>query len=154
MPLHVQVTAAYRAVTRSARHKIRDLRRKEGGLLAGLYLEKPPSLAEHRVYVQRKAWVPPGHDGGVADRYGALWGNTLGTAGVAVGNTISALAHRPFRSTIALLAAYALTVIALFAAGEPAAAIWMIAGLAVLGSALVAALRFWPQKTKKEERSS
>lgn len=146
---HVQASALVRKAWRTARYQLREMRQQEGGLPAAMYQRKPPSLKEHDDYTRSKAWVPVGHRGQVADRYGTFYLKTIGRAGVAAGNGISGTAHKPFRATVAFLIAYTLTVIFLAIFGEKQLAVWMAAGLAAVVAALVAALRFWPQRTRE-----
>lgn len=146
MPRHVQAGAAIQQAIRVAQFRIRQARDRDGSLPAALYKGQAPSLEQHHGYVRSKAWVPPGHEGGVADRFGTLFGNTAGAAGVAAGNVISGVSHKPFRATVAFLAVYVLAVICLVFAGEKTIAAWMGAGLVIFAVVLYGLLRFWPQK--------
>ena len=85
---------------------------REGGVVHGLRNAKPPSVAEHAEYAASRAWVPPGCEGGLAERAGVLYHALIGRPGVALGNTISALCARPLRFTIAVLIVLVIVLVA------------------------------------------
>jgi hypothetical protein len=107
-----QAVAALRFSVERARTGAGEVSRREGSVVHGLMNAKPPSVAEQREYAASRAWVPPGHAGGWAEKLGVLYHAVIGRPGVALGNTISALAARPLRFAIAafLLGALALIV--------------------------------------------
>lgn len=86
---------------RAALLRFREMSRAEGGMLHGLLNAKPPSVAEQCRYAQSRAWVPIGHDGGIAEMAGTVYHAVIGRPGVALGNSIAALAARPLRFAIA-----------------------------------------------------
>lgn len=144
---HVQASEAVHHAFRVARHRVREIRDREGGLPHAAYTGTPPSLKEHRDYGYSKVWVPPGHEhGGVADRYGTFYNKTIGTAGVALCDAGAWIFHKAFRFTVAFLAAYVLTAITLAIFGLKSLAFWLIIGLAAFALLLVGLLRFWPQR--------
>ena len=96
-----QVWAAFSHAVLAARHHARAQSRREGGLVNGLMNGKPPSFREQSEYAASRAWVPPGHEGGLAERAGVLYHAVIGKPGVALGNTISAVFARPLRLAIA-----------------------------------------------------
>lgn len=97
MPVLAQCVAVARHAFRVARRRGKDLAEKDGGWVNGLLAAKPPSVTEQREYLRTRAWLPPGHEGGVADKAGAWYQRLVGIPGVAFGNWISATAARPFR---------------------------------------------------------
>jgi len=82
--------------------RFREMSRTEDGMLHGLLNAKPPSVAEQCKYAQSRAWVPIGHDGGIAETAGTVYHAVIGRPGVALGNSIAALAARPLRFAIAV----------------------------------------------------
>lgn len=101
---------------RVASRRAKALAEREGGWVNGLLAGKPPSVAEQREYLRTRAWLPPGHEGGIADRAGAVYHRVIGIPGVALGNWISATCARPFRFAWTLLAFALLLVLVLQAA--------------------------------------
>jgi hypothetical protein len=96
-----QAAAALRFSVERARARTTDVSRREGSVVHGLVNAKPPSVAEQSAYATSRAWVPPGHQGGWAERSGVAYHAMIGRPGVALGNTISALCARPLRFAIA-----------------------------------------------------
>jgi hypothetical protein len=92
-----QILVIARHALRVARRRARDLADREGGWINGLLAGKPPSVREQAEYLEQRKWLPPGHEGGVADRAGAIYHRFIGLPGVAAGNAISATCARPFR---------------------------------------------------------
>lgn len=88
---------------RTARRRAAALSEREGGMVHGLLSAQPPSVRDQCEYAKSRAWVPSGHEGGMADRAGMIYHLLIGRPGVALGNTISALCARPFRFAIALV---------------------------------------------------
>src|SRR5215469_2961434 len=82
---------------RVAGRRAKDLAEREGGWVSGLLAGKPPSVSEQRDYLRQRRWLPPGHEGGIADKAGCWYHRLVGIPGVALGNWISATAARPFR---------------------------------------------------------
>lgn len=112
-----QAVAALRFGVQRARTQTTDVSRREGSVVHGLVNAKPPSVAEQREYAASRAWVPPGHEGGWAERSGAVYHALIGKPGVALGNTISALCARPLRFAIAAFLAGTLILIAFISLG-------------------------------------
>lgn len=100
---------------RNALRRARDLQEHEGGLVHQLHTGKPPSLAEECRYAQSRMWVPPGHEGGIAEVHGVIYHAVVGRPGVAVGNWISATAHKPMRFYFTLIFIVAFILIIVFA---------------------------------------
>jgi hypothetical protein len=115
MALPDQAKAALGHAWRAALRRSRDLSEREGGLVHGLFNAKPPSVAEQHAYSASRAWVPPGHDNGIAEKAGVIYHLLVGRPGVALGNTISALAARPLRFFLALLVIAVLLIVAAIA---------------------------------------
>jgi hypothetical protein len=92
-----QSWAAVRHAFRMARRRGSDLAAREGGWVNGLLAGKPPSVSEQRDYLNQRRWLPPGHEGGIADKAGEGYQVAIGVPGVALGNLISATCARPFR---------------------------------------------------------
>lgn len=101
---------------RTARRRAEALAEREGGWVNGLLAGKPPSVAEQREYLRVRAWLPPGHEGGIADRAGVVYHRVVGIPGVALGNWVSATCARPFRFCWTLAAFILLLVLVLQAA--------------------------------------
>src|SRR5580693_5844285 len=98
-----QVRAAAGHSWRTARYRSKALSEREGGMVHGLLSAQPPSVRDQCEYAKSRAWVPPGHEGGMADRAGMIYHLLIGRPGVALGNTISGLCARPFRFAVALV---------------------------------------------------
>jgi len=98
---------------RTASRRAKDLAGREGGCVNGLLAGKPPSVNEQCDYLAQRRWLPPGHEGGIADKAGCWYHRLIGIPGVAFGNWISVTAARPFRLawTLAVLAALALLIV-------------------------------------------
>jgi hypothetical protein len=137
---------------RMAWKRTQDFSRREGNVIHGLLRAKPESLAEHSAYVSSRAWVPPAHEGGIAERAGVAYGRTIAPPAIALFNAGSAIAARPLRGTIAFLTTYLLTGVALYALGHHAAAEWMIAGL--LAAAALTALVLWLSGRSPEQQNN
>lgn len=86
---------------RVARRKIKDTAERDGGWVNGLLAAKPPSVDEQRAYVHRRAWLPEGHEGGIADVAGVGYHRAIGYEGVSLGGAISGICARPFRFAVA-----------------------------------------------------
>ena len=97
MPVLAQCVAVARHAFRVARRRGAEMSRREGGWVNAVLSAHPPSVHEQREYLRTRAWLPPGHEGGVADKAGAWYQRLVGIPGVAFGNWISATAARPFR---------------------------------------------------------
>ncbi len=97
MSLKDQSTAAFAHALRLAWARLRDLAHRPGGPINALREAKPPSFDEECEYATSRAWVPPGHDGGVFEKLGVLHHALIGRPGVALGNSISGLCHKPLR---------------------------------------------------------
>jgi hypothetical protein len=98
---HVRIVVAHAFTV--ARRRARDTAGREGGWVNALLAGKPPSVAEQREYLRTRAWLPPGHESGIADHAGRWYHRLIGVPGVAAGNAISALCARPFRFFCALI---------------------------------------------------
>ena len=83
---------------RAARRKIKETAERDGGWVNGLLAAKPPSVNEQRDYVHHRGWLPPGHEGGVADVAGVGFHRAIGYEGVSLGNAVSGICARPFGS--------------------------------------------------------
>lgn len=101
MPVLAQCVAVARHAFTVARRRGKDLAGREGGVVNGLLAGKPPSVNEEREYLRTRGWLPPGHEGGIADIAGQGFHKSLGIPGVAAGDAISAIHHRPFRYILA-----------------------------------------------------
>ena len=97
MPVLAQCAAVARHAFTMARKRGAEMSRREGGWVNAVLSAHPPSVHEQREYLRTRAWLPPGHEGGVADKAGAWYQRLVGIPGVAFGNWISATAARPFR---------------------------------------------------------
>lgn len=86
------IVHAFRTARRSAEHASQ----REGGWVNGLLVGRPPSVNHQRDYLARRAWLPHGHEGGIADQAGEAYHVAIGIPGVATGNAVSRIASRPF----------------------------------------------------------
>lgn len=87
---------------------------RPGGLGHGIIRGHPSSAGQHVAYVRSRAWVPQGLEGSAVSKAGALYGYTIGLAGVLAGNCIAWTFERPLRLFLAcLVAGIALLIIAL-----------------------------------------
>jgi len=98
-----QCVATVRHAFRVARRRGKDLAERDGGWVNGLLAAKPPSVNEQRAYLANRGWLPPGHEGGIADKAGVWYQRLIGIPGVAFGNAVSATFARPFRLCVALV---------------------------------------------------
>jgi hypothetical protein len=103
MCLREQSAAALVHAFRMAFARLREMARREGGLPHALRAGKPPSFDEECDYARSRAWVPPGHDGGLFEWLGVIHHALIGRPGVALGNSISAICHKPLRFWLLVL---------------------------------------------------
>jgi hypothetical protein len=83
------------------------------GMPSGSVLEaRPESLAQYRLYVRSRAWLPEGYQGGAwLVAITVAYYNTLGWLGVALGNATSWLFSRMIHFNIAVVVAVISTVL-------------------------------------------
>jgi hypothetical protein len=86
---------------RAARRSLRDLTSREGNWVTAFLAAKPRSVDEQRGYLANRRWLPPGHEGGIADRAGEAYQAAIGIPGVAFGNAVSLTCKHAFRFTVA-----------------------------------------------------
>jgi len=141
-----QIHAALAHALRAARLRARETWRRDGGPVHVLKTGKPPSIGEHLAYGDSRAWVPHGHDGGIADRSGLAWNRTAGLWLVALGNGISATGHKPFRGVITWTLLYLLIALGLYGLGDHSAAVIMLGALGAVILAAVLAVLLWPAR--------
>jgi hypothetical protein len=146
-----QAAAAVGHGLRQAWRRYRQMAKRDGGLARGLASAKPPSIDEHFEYGRSRAWVPPGHQGGTAERLGVLHNRTAGAALVLIGNWISGTGHKPLRCYLTLALLCALTVTGLYAAGSHFAAAVMLAVLAGVAAAVAGLEKVTRPRPKQEE---
>lgn len=99
---------------RLARHwaaSAREEAMRSGGLAHGLIHGRPESLAAQHAYVKSRAWVPDGHDGPLLPGLGAVYGHTLGRAGMCLGYAVAWVFARPMRLALVVVLASAFTLI-------------------------------------------
>lgn len=96
-----QLLATLAHAFRAARRRARDLSEREGGLPRSLLEGKAPSVAEQRRYARDRKWAPPGHDGGILEGMGAVYGATAGPLVTALGQSLAAIGPYPLRASIA-----------------------------------------------------
>jgi hypothetical protein len=94
---HMPLFAVIRHTFRVARRRAKDISDREGGWVNGALAGKPPSVNEQRDYRANRRWLEPGHENGIADRFGDGYHVAIGIPGVAVGDFVSWLFARPFR---------------------------------------------------------
>jgi hypothetical protein len=82
---------------RAARRRARDASAREGNWVSGFLAAKPRSVDEQRGYLANRRWLPPGHEGGIADRLGEAYQVAYGIPGVAAGNAVSLTFKHGFR---------------------------------------------------------
>jgi len=86
---------------RAGRRNIRELASAEGNWVSAFLAAKPRSVDEQRGYLANRRWLPPGHEGGIADRAGEAFQVAIGVPGVALGNAVSLTCKHALRFTIA-----------------------------------------------------
>ena len=96
-----QAKAAASHAWRIAKRHAKDAREREGSVVAGLARAKLPSIEEQCEYARSRAWVPPGHEDGIAAAMGVVFHALVGRPGVAAANLAGALCARPFRACAA-----------------------------------------------------
>jgi hypothetical protein len=136
-----QAKAAAGHAWRIAKRRAKDAREREGSVVAGLARAKLPSIEEQCQYARSRAWVPPGHEDGIAAAMGVVFHALIGRPGVAAANLAGALCARPFRACTAagavLVSAEAfliathrgMTAALIILAVTLIAALWICAGL-------------------------
>ena len=115
MAWHDQTRAALAHAYRIARLRSSELQRREGGMVRGLLDAQPGSVQDQRDYAKSRAWVPAGHDGGIAEWCGVIYHALIGRPAVAFFNACSAIFARPLRLALAVLILGVVTVIMLTA---------------------------------------
>lgn len=126
-----QCVAAVAHSLRVARHRSRELAEREGGLARSALAGKSPSVAEQNDYARSRAWVPPGHDGGILEGMGVIYHALAGRPGVACAQAWGWLWSRPFHSVAAACLTLAVTITVLAVTGHDLAA-WLTGLAAVL----------------------
>jgi hypothetical protein len=86
---------------RAGRRNLHELASREGNWLAAFLAAKPRSVDEQRAYLANRRWLPPGHEGGIADRAGEAFQVAIGVPGVAFFNAGSLTCKHALRFTIA-----------------------------------------------------
>jgi hypothetical protein len=84
---------------RSAR---RGMARRDGHWVTEALGGHAPSVNDQRAYLANRGWLPPGHEGGIADRIGEAYQVAVAIPGVAAGLAWAWLVSRQFRFTWAL----------------------------------------------------
>jgi hypothetical protein len=139
-----QSRAAIAHAWRVARRHSKDLADREGGMIHGLLRSQPPSPWGQHLYAASRAWVPPGHDNGIAEKAGVLYHLFIGRPGVTIFDALAGIFARPMRFAIAFGVACALTVITLYVLGYHGLAAGLVAGLGGALALGALALRLWP----------
>jgi hypothetical protein len=96
-----QMIAAIRSALLQARRNWRAARKHEGGLVHGLEHWDPDSIAKLIRYRDMRSWVPPGHEGGAADRWGARYHTWISIPGSMPAIAWLWVIQRPFRACVA-----------------------------------------------------
>ena len=71
---------------RAARRRAREASNRDGNWVSDFLAAKPRSVNEQRAYLANRGWLPPGHEGGIADRAGEAFQVGIGVPGVAFFN--------------------------------------------------------------------
>jgi hypothetical protein len=145
-----QSRAAVRMAYVIARRQWKDFSQRDGGVIAGLRKGQPPSLEMQEKYVHDRAWVPTGHDGGVAEKSGLMFHALIGFTGVAFGNAVSAIHARPMRWCIAAVMLLAFTLTGLFALGLAVIAYAVIGTAVFLVTAWFTVAWLWSSWARKQ----
>jgi hypothetical protein len=136
-----QSTTAVFVGIRAGLLRVREMRNTPGGMIHGLMAAAPPSVDEECAEARNRAWVPAGSEDGIAEGMGVVFHVIVGRPGVAVGDTISAIAHKPLRFVLAWLTGLGLlcgslialhdylTAAALAATSMFIGSMWFVAGL-------------------------
>lgn len=98
-PAAPRLTVAIAHGFRSAR---RSMERRDGHWVTEALAGHGPSVDDQRAYLANRGWLPPGHEGGIADRAGEAFQVAVAIPGVAAGNAWTWLVSRQFRFAWAL----------------------------------------------------
>lgn len=134
-----QMLSALAHAFRIARRNYLKVAERDGSLIHGLMRGQPPSVHGQHEYAKGRAWVPPSHDGGTLEGMGDIYHWLIGRPGVAYGNAWSAIAHKPFRASIAAVISLAVAVPVLIVTGHRLAAIMTGLGAGALTALWIAA---------------
>ena len=96
-----QMITAIRHAFTQARRNWQAARKHEGGLINGLEHWEPPSVAGQIRYRDMRAWVPPGHQDGMADRWGTRYHTWISIPAATVLVFALWVVVRPFRACVA-----------------------------------------------------
>jgi hypothetical protein len=113
MEWHDDMRAAIMHALAVARHQSQVMRARDGGIVHGLMAGQPPSVQQQCDYAKSRAWVPPGHDGGITETAGVIYHALIGRPAVAFFGACSAIFARPLRLGIATIILGVITVIML-----------------------------------------
>lgn len=134
-----QMFATLTHAFRVARRNYLKVAERDGSIIHGLMRGQPPSVHDEHEYAKGRAWVPPSHDGGTLEGMGDIYHWVIARPGVAYGNSVSAIAHKPFRACIAAGIALIVAVPVLLATGHRFAAIMTGVGAGTLTALWIAA---------------
>ena len=73
---------------RAARRRAREASNRDGNWVSDALDFKPRSINEQRAHLANRGWLPPGHEGGIADRAGEAYQVAYGIPGVAAANAL------------------------------------------------------------------
>lgn len=91
-----------RDTAKATRRRGDEATRSEGNWVGRFLNAQPPSVNGQRDYKANKRWLPPGHEGGLADDIGTAYQNVVGIPVVMAGNAVSFAGKRMWRFTWAM----------------------------------------------------
>jgi hypothetical protein len=103
---------------------MKELRKREGGLIAAAKAGKPRSYAEQCEHAATRPWAVEGHEDGVSDLMGAEYQALVAKPGTVIGLGVAALCQNPKVGVPVAIGAGALTELTLFVTGHSLIAVW------------------------------
>jgi len=139
-----QVAEALRFAVRQGRLRWRQEQRRDGKFIHPLRTE-PCSIQDVCDYADSRAWVPPGHDGGIAEKSGVAYFAVIGKPMVTYHRVRIWEYERPLRWLIWLAIRFAAAMAVLAWLGHGRLAAWITG--AVLAAAVIAAAVLMPRRS-------
>lgn len=140
-----QAWFAVSLLVRASRRKAKDTAGRDGSWVNHELATPPPSAAAQVAHLRARSWVPAGHEGGLADRWGAAFQVLVAIPGVAFGGWVAKTCASMWRFfiTAAVVILFTAAVLVLF--GHLLAA-ELVAGIPVgLTLAVALTVAVWPE---------
>lgn len=139
-----QVTEAFSFAVREGKRRWREEQRRDGKFIHRMKTE-PRSIQDVCDYADSRAWVPPGHDGGIAEKSGVAYFAIIGKPMVTYHRVRMWEYERPLRWLIWQAIRFAVVMAVLALLGHGVLAAW-ITGV-TLGLAVAAAAVLMPRRS-------